>query len=192
MNAYQFLWLRFTVAALLDGCTRKILQLKVYPGAANSSHMVSLVRHAVRRFGAPRFLITDHGPQFRRRFRRAIEAIGITQIKSRVRSPMFNGKVERLFKTIRLWQRFSLLPLTTTGIQRRLDRFRAWHNTLRPHQALGVLTPDEAWTSSDIPEPIPICAVDTPIVTVDVRRLNYRNDRRSLVPHVTVRLLKAV
>ena len=118
MNAYQFLWLRFTVAALLDGCTRKILQLKAYRGAANSSHIVNLVRHAVRHFGVPRFLITDHGPHFRRRFRCAIKGIGIIQIKGRVRSPMFNGMVERLFKTIRIWQRFSVLPLSLSEIRR--------------------------------------------------------------------------
>ena len=117
--------------------------------------------------------------------------MGITQIKGRVRSPMFNGKVERLFKTLRLWQRFTLLPLTTSGIQRRLDRFCDWHNTLRPHQALGQLTPQEAWSGRELPDPIPIRAADRLEVAADVRRVNYRGDPRLPVPQIAVAIHRA-
>ena len=67
---------------------------------------------------------------------------------------MFNGKIERLLKTLRLWHRFSLMPLITSGIQHWLDRFCDWHNTRRPHQALGHLTPEEAWSGWEPPNPI--------------------------------------
>ena len=168
-----------------------LLQLKVYSGEANSTQMIALVRCSVKRFGIPRFLITDHGTQFRRRFESAIEPMGITLVKGRVRSPSFNGKPERLFRTLRLWQRFTLMPLTTSGIQHRLDRFCDWHNTLRPHQALGHLTPEEAWSGSKLPAPIPIRAADQFHAFADVRRVNYRGDPRLPVPQISIALRPA-
>ena len=187
----RVLWLHFTIAALLDGCTRKLLQLKVYSSEANSKQMIALVRCSVKRFGIPRFLITDHGTQFRKRFESAIEAIGITQVKGRVRSPSFNGKPERLFKTLRLWQRFTLMPLTISGIQHRLDRFCDWHNTQRPHQALKYLTPEEARSGWELPDPTPIGAVDRLHTFADVRRANYRGDFRLPVPQISIALRRA-
>ena len=102
------------------------------------------VQRVVREFGMPRFLITDHGCQSRQQFSDTIEALSIAHVCGRVRSAGFNGKVERLFRTLRQWHRLSVLPLSLRGFQRRLDRFRAWHNIARPHQSLGVLTPEEA------------------------------------------------
>ena len=191
LMSLRILWFRLTIAAMLDGCTRRLLQLNVYSGAPSSKDMIDLVCRSVKQFGKPRFLITDHGTQFRKRFGRAMKAMGITPIQGRVRSPMFNGKVERLFRTLRLWQRFTLLPLTVTGIQRRLDRFRDWHNAHRPHQALGNLTPEEAWAARQLPEPIPIRAADQLEPAVEVRRVNYQDDPRLPVPHIAIELPKA-
>ena len=70
----------------------------LYRGAPSTTDMIRLVRDAVDTFGAPRFLITDHGCQFRRRFKRCIESIGITHVRGRVRCPTFKGKVMRLFE----------------------------------------------------------------------------------------------
>ena len=118
----RVLWLHFTIAALLDGCTRKLLQLKVYSGAPNSSQMIALVRCSVKRFGTPRFLITDHGTQFRKRFRSAIEAIDIAQAKGRVRSLSFKDQASSCTSFSRfvatLWNRrvsLSLMPCHLTG-----------------------------------------------------------------------------
>ena len=100
LMSLRILWFHLTIAAMLDGCTRRLLQLNVYSGAPSSKHMIDLVCRSVKQLGKPRFLITDHGTQFRKRFGRAIKVMGITAVKGRVRWPMFNGKVERLFKTV--------------------------------------------------------------------------------------------
>jgi transposase InsO family protein len=179
-------WRRFTVAALLDGCTRKLLQLKIYPGRPTSSDMIGLVSRAIRSCGLPRFLITDHGSQFRRRFRHAMTNRDITQVRGRVRSPTFNGKIERFFKTLRLWQRFTLLPLTVSGIQRRINNFTLWYNTTRPHQAIGGLTPEEAWLGQEPSSPIPIRAGDQLEPAIEIRRKHYRGDPR--LPLLSIRV----
>jgi putative transposase len=142
----RILWFRYTIAALLDGYSRKLLALKVYPGTPTSNDIIGLMQRTAMRFGSPRFLITDHGCQFRKRFRKAMKDLGIRVLRGRVRCPAFNGKAERLFRTFRGWQRRTLLPLGLTGIQRKLDAFVYWYNTERPHQGLKGLTPEEAWS----------------------------------------------
>lgn len=52
----------------------------------------------------PRFLITDHGSQFRESFADLVHAlnIGIDVIRGPVQRPQFNGKIERFFRSIKL------------------------------------------------------------------------------------------
>ena len=130
----RIVWFRYTIAALLDGYSRKLLAFKVYRGSPKSADLVGLMRDVIHRFGSPRFLITDHGCQFRWRFRTEVGELNVKVVRGRVRCPAFNGKVERFFKTFRIWQRRTLLPLTLTGIQRKLDAFHHWYNTERLHQ----------------------------------------------------------
>ena len=149
-------------------------------------HMVRLVRSAVRTFGKPRFIICDHGGQFANRFTTTIEADGITIVKGKVRQPSFNGKVERLFRTLRTWLRVAVLPISVRPLQRRLDHYQAWYNEHRPHAALGGRTPDEAWNGIELPESIPIRATDSDEIVVQIHRQAYRGD--PALPIVTVEL----
>ena len=88
----EFLFLRFYVAALLDGYSRKLLGLSFYRDAPTTKDMLSLVRSAIRKFGAPRFLVTDHGSQFRSRFRRAMNRKGVAHVQGRVRCCQFKER----------------------------------------------------------------------------------------------------
>ncbi|MFH1604456.1 MAG: integrase core domain-containing protein [Pseudomonadota bacterium] len=169
LTVLQVFWFRYTVAALLDGFSRKLLRLQVYRRTPTCGDMVGLVRRAGHEFGIPRFLITDHGCQFRRQFKHTIEALSITHVQGRVRSASFNGKAERLFRTLRQWYRLSLLPLSLRSFQRRLDRFRAWHNIARPHQSLDAMTPEEVWSGTALPEPIPLRAADPQPVAIEIK-----------------------
>ena len=42
--------------------------------------MAALVRRIATELGKPRFVITDHGPQFRRQFRYAMKKMGIIPV----------------------------------------------------------------------------------------------------------------
>jgi transposase InsO family protein len=92
---------RFHVAALIDGFSRKLLALKVFARTLTWAMMRALVGKAVRSYGAPRFLVTDHGCQFRYRFRQSIMKLGTALVKGPVRSFRFNGKAERFFRTFK-------------------------------------------------------------------------------------------
>jgi len=146
------------------------------------------VRRVAKQFGKPRFVITDHGTQFRRQFRTAMKKTGIIPVQARVRAPFLNGKIERAFRTFRVWWRLVLTGLTQRGIQRRLDDFKAWFNESRPHSALQGRTPQEAWEGRVLPEPVSIRARDQLQPQIEVRRRHYRGDPRLPVLDVSARL----
>jgi transposase len=93
----EFLFVRFYVAALLDGYSRKLLAIRVYRDAPTTANMLSMVRAAIRKFGRPRFLVTDGGSQFRKRFRNALKPVSVLKGR-RDRRCQFNGKAERFFR----------------------------------------------------------------------------------------------
>ena len=169
----------------MDGLSRKLLRLKVFKGTPAMDHMVRLVRSAVRSFGKPRFIICDHGGQFANRFTMTIEANGITIVKGKVRQPSFNGKVERLFRTLRIWLRVAVLPISVRPLQRRLDHYHAWYNEHRPHASLGGRTPDEVWNSIELPESNPIRATDSDQILLQIHAQAHRGD--PTLPVVTLK-----
>jgi transposase InsO family protein len=184
----QVLWLRYTVVAIQDGFSRRLLCLRVYHRTPRASDMVALVRRTAQKFGKPRFVITDHGTQFRRQFRAAMKKTGIIPVQARVRAPYLNGKIERAFRTFRVWWRLVLTGLKERGIQRRLDEFGAWFNELRPHSALHGRTPQEAWDGRSLAKPIHIRARDQLQPQIDVSRRHYRGDPRLPVIEISVKL----
>ena len=109
-------------------------------------------------------------------------------MQARVRAPYLNGKIERTFRTVRVWWRLVLTGLTQGGIQRRLDVFENWFNEQRPHSALHGLTPQEAWEGRCLPEPIPIRARDQLQPQIGIRRKHYCGDPRLPIIDISVRL----
>jgi transposase InsO family protein len=191
LTTIDFLWMRFYVAAILDGFSRKLLALRVYRDAPRARDMIRLVRRARRQFGKPRFLITDHGPQFRAEFKARMKSAGIILVRGRVQfSYRLNGKVERFFKTFRLWQRLTLFAWKLRSIQRKLDIFRDWYNTQRPMVILGNRTPEEMWRGDPIPEPTPIRQNDPVKPAFAVRRTPYRGDCQ--LPRLVIHMIRSV
>ena len=183
----KILWFRFTVAAILDGFSRRLLCLRVYRRTPRSRDMAALMRRVTKQFGTPRFVITDHGTQFRRQFRFAMKKRGIIPVQARVRAPYLNGKIERTFRTFRVWWRLVLTGLTEKGIQRRLDDFCIWFNEHRPHSTLHGRTPHEAWEGHRLPEPVPIRARDRLQPQIEIHRGHYHGDPRLPVIEISVR-----
>ncbi len=153
-TTFDFLFVRFYVAAVVDGFSRRLLALTVFPDAPSTAMVLRLLRATFAEYGSCRFLVTDHGCQFRRRFKETIkDAFGVDVIKGRVRSCCMNGKVERYFKTLKLWQRAKLLFASARSIQKKLDTFRRYYNDVRPMFTLGMRTPDEVWNNVKLDEP---------------------------------------
>lgn len=72
--------------------------------------------------------------------------LGIHHERIATKRPWQNGRVERLFGTIKPWLRVLLpTPASCAEPQRMLDVAKLAYNEYRPHQALGGLTPMQIW-----------------------------------------------
>jgi hypothetical protein len=147
------------------------------------------MRDCIRVHGAPRFLVTDHGCQFRTRFKRALKRNGIDLIKGRKDSKQFNGKVERFFRTFKLWQRLTLFAWKTTRLQRKLDVYREWYND-RPMWVLNGRTPGEAWSNAAVVLATPVRENDPIKPAVSVERINFRDDVH--LPKLNIQIIRTV
>ncbi|MEO0512829.1 MAG: DDE-type integrase/transposase/recombinase [Planctomycetota bacterium] len=154
MTVIRVLWMRFEVAAVLDGFSRKIVGMKAFRGSPATSELIDLIDDAVIDNTAPRFIVTDRGGQFQKVFRAAMAEQGICHARGQPQAWQFNAKVERLFWSLKRWWRVSLVVPSVTAIQKRLDAYATWHNLYRPHEALGRLTPSEADRGTRVPEPV--------------------------------------
>ena len=77
MMEHRILWHRFTVAALIDGLSRKMLRLKILARTPTTTDMFKYVSSAIHSFGQPRFIITDHGGQFAESFTATLKHRGV-------------------------------------------------------------------------------------------------------------------
>jgi transposase InsO family protein len=104
-----------------------------------------VLRYAITRFGFPiRAIQIDGGSEFQGVFERACETLGIRLFVLPVRSPKLNGHVERAHRTHQ--EEFYDLHEVPDALDAHNALLRQWedvYNTIRPHQALGYLTPNE-------------------------------------------------
>ena len=106
----------------------------------------------VNRFGClartaqPLTLRSDNGLVFTsRRFTVTVRSYGIKQEFITPHTPQQNGMIERLFRTMKeqcIWlHNFKSIEEAQTVI----GQWVSWYNTQRPHQALKMKTPEQAY-----------------------------------------------
>ena len=106
----------------------------------------------VERAGRPKDVRTDNEALFTSRvFRFGLFVLGIRHQRSAPFCPWQNGRIERLFGTLkqhlRPWLREEGSP---EGLREDLAKFRAWYNFARPHQHLDGRTPAMAWKGTKL------------------------------------------
>jgi hypothetical protein len=114
----------------------------------------------------------------------------IAHVQSKAGNPRFNGKAERLWRTIKLWQRVTLFFTALLDIQSKVELFRGWYNAERVHQGLGGRTPDEAWNDTPRPDPVRYLAQDKMQPVFEVVREHHGDD--SHLPVFKIRLRQFV
>lgn len=92
-----------------------------------------------------RALQVDGGSEFRAAFEQACQARGLRLFVLPPRSPKLNGAVERAQRTHteEFYEVRAFTDWTVTAINREARAWERTYNTVRPHQALGYLTPLE-------------------------------------------------
>lgn len=102
---------------------------------------------------APVVLVTDNGPCYRSvGFARWIAAQPeFTHVRTRHRSPQTNGVIERFFQALKYEHLYRRELDDGVELAREVDAYRAVYNTVRPHEALGFVTPAHAWHARSWP-----------------------------------------
>jgi len=97
MTTVRVLWMRYEIAAIIDGSSRKNVGLRVFQGTPSTCDLLYLIDHTITQNTVPRFVITDRGGRFQTTFFVAMIQRGIKHARAPARVWQFNAKVERLF-----------------------------------------------------------------------------------------------
>lgn len=136
------------IFGIIDHGSRMLIHLH----ALTDKHTHTIIEHlqrAIRLHGKPEIIRTDNAGMFRSSaFAAALEQLGIRHQRTTPGCPWQNGRIERLFGTLKqildCW-----IVSGITQLNRDLDTFRYWYNHIRPHQNLDGRTPAEAWNGID-------------------------------------------
>ena len=122
-----------------DDASRLITGFGIF-NRATSQNAVTVLDQAIRGYGVPKQVMTDHGTQFTSLpregcsdpepnvFQKRLKEYGIKHVKARVKHPQSNGKVEKALDTImRLYQHF-----------RNWEKTVEYYNFERPRMSLLI------------------------------------------------------
>jgi transposase InsO family protein len=111
---------------------------------------------ALQRFGVPGEVLSDNGKQFTDRFGKGGEVLfdricrdnGIKHRLTQPRTPTTTGKIERFHGSLRRELLNDAVPFTDlAAAQAAIDGWVSEYNTTRPHQALGMATPADRFST---------------------------------------------
>ncbi len=101
---------------------------------------------AIGRYGKPKAVRTDNERVFTSKiFKIFFRVAGIKHQRIALHSPWQNGRIERLFGTLKPLLKQLAIP-GQDALQMALDEFRLFYNHCRTHQNLDGLTPAQAWS----------------------------------------------
>lgn len=130
---------------ILDHGSRALLHLKALQ--YKTSHaLITCISEVVRIHGKPKIIRTDNEAIFTSKtFRIGLKKLGIRHQRTDPGCPWQNGRIERLFGTLKekldQW-----IVSDIEQLNRDLLIFLHWYNDVRPHQNLDGRTPAEAWS----------------------------------------------
>jgi transposase InsO family protein len=130
----------------LDDHSRLVLSLTCHRRVTGPTVLDSF-RAACGRYGVPTSTLTDNGMVFTTRLsggrggRNGLEhelrRLGVTQKNGKPNHPQTQGKVERLWQTLKKWLAAQpAQPADLAQLQALLDAFTSYYNTRRPHRSL--------------------------------------------------------
>jgi len=116
-------------------------------GAPNGPFAVRLLRAAVRRNGAPRWLVTDKDLVLRGGVVQGLlTRHGILRRYGAIGRRGSIALIERTWLTLKTeYIQHLLLHRSTRALEVRLRRWQRWFNSFRPHQGLQQRTPDDVY-----------------------------------------------
>lgn len=136
------------IFGLIDHGSRALLSLAALPNKCSCT-LLGYLFLAIGRYGKPRAIRTDNEMCFTSLlFRTVLTLSGIHHQRSDLHCPWQNGRIERLFGTLKSkLDCLEVVSLDTLNVA--LGKFQFWYNFVRPHQHLCGRTPHEVWHGVD-------------------------------------------
>ena len=138
---------------IIDDHSRLLVASRAF-GTTRAGDVVDSFRQSAEEHGLPASMLTDNGAIFTAEYRKGrcameleLGALGIAYKHSRPYHPQTCGKVERFHQTLKRWLAKQHPAATVAELQAKLERFRTYYNTCRPHRALGRRTPAQAFAA---------------------------------------------
>jgi transposase InsO family protein len=140
----------------VDDHSRFCVICQVVPRATGRATCLAFAG-ALRRFGVPGEVLTDNGKQFTDRFGKGGEVLfdricrdnGIIHRLTQPRHPTTTGKIERFHGSLRRELLDDAVPFADlAAAQAAIDGWVTEYNTTRPHQAIGMATPAERFSTA--------------------------------------------
>lgn len=126
--------LTFTVLGIIDHGSRRLLCLKALPRKCTFT-LLANVFLAIAEFGLPSAIRTDNESMFTSQFWDfTLKMLGILHRRGPPGQPWRNGRIERLFVTLKPMLR-KVKPTTTLVLQKALAEFSHFYNQIRPTKA---------------------------------------------------------
>jgi transposase InsO family protein len=127
---------------IIDHGSRLALRLQVLSQRCSWS-MLGHLCLAIAQHGKPHKLRTDNEAVLNSwLFNAFLKIVGIQHQTTQKHAPWQNGRIERLFGTLKPLLRQLVIP-SGGALQSALDEFKDFYNHARPHQNLNGLTPAE-------------------------------------------------
>jgi len=127
------------IISVIDDCSRYCLGI-LHTNTVTTKLVTNFLEQLITKYGSPREIISDNGSPYggkskHSKFDRWCRKNKIEHIRTRVKRPQTNGKVERLFGTIK----------EEIDVCQGLERLRYRYNHHRPHESLNMRLPADIY-----------------------------------------------
>ena len=137
------------ILGIIEHASRGSLFLQSLSNKSSLTLLKALII-CIERYGHPKFIRTDNESVFTSRlFRFGLWVLGIRHQKIDLQCPWQNGRIERLFGTLKeKLDQWSIM--NPAELNHALHLFQFWYNHIRPHQYLNGHTPAEVYNNRNI------------------------------------------
>ncbi|MCF6245657.1 MAG: integrase core domain-containing protein [Sulfurovum sp.] len=132
------------ILGIVDSGTRALISLK-HIKTKRTINILRVVLDTIELYGKPNTIKTDNERVFTSKLMKfSLYILGIKKQTTQLASPWQNGKIERLFGTMKQAFEDLIFP-NTQSLGEALQEFRLFYNHIRLHQNLDYNTPANAW-----------------------------------------------